>query len=470
MAANFLHGIETIEIDQGPRPITEVKTAVIGLVGIAPTGEAQKCILVRNDVDAAQFGKRLPGFNIPDSLEHIFAQGAGTVIVVNVFNVATHTTQVTDEQQTVTNGTLKLSAAPIGTVTLKTVAGDPSPYVAGTDYTLDEFGNFTVVPGKIPNATVIKFSFKKLNPSAVTSAHIVGAVDGSGNRTGIQALDLAFNQFGFKPKILIAPGYSSATTVAQGLLEAADRLRAITYLDATYGLTVNEVVATRGSSSNFFTSNKRAVLVYPYLKAYDEATNTDTVDFPYSAFIAGVTAATDNEFGYWYSPSNKEISSITGVERPISAGVNDANSDANTLNAAGIVSVFNSFGTGYRTWGNRNASWPTNTRPDNFISIVRIADVVHESLEQAGLQFSDRPINQALIDDLRESGNAFIRVLVGRGALLEGSQVTYDVADNTPEQLAAGNITFRIVFMGSTPAERITFKSILDISLFKNIK
>jgi phage tail sheath protein FI len=183
-----------------------------------------------------------------------------------------------------------------------------------------------------------------------------------------------------------------------------------------------------------------------------------------------VTAAVDNEFGYWYSPSNKEITGITGVERPISAGVNDANSDANTLNAAGITTVFNSFGTGYRTWGNRNASFPTNTRPDNFISIVRIADVVHESLEKAALQFTDLPINQALADDIRETGNSFIRVLVGRGALIDGSKVVYDPADNTPEQLAAGNITFRIVFMGPTPAERITFKSILDISLLKTIK
>lgn len=468
--ANFLHGVETIEIDQGSRPITEVKTAVIGLVGIAPMGTAQQCILVRSDVDAAQFGKQLPGFNIPQALNHIFAQGAGTVVVVNVFDATTHTTQVTDESQTVTNGALKLAAAPIGTVTLKTAAGDASPYVLGTDYTLDAYGNFTVVPGKIPNATVIKFSYKKLNAAAVTSANIIGTVDESGNRTGIKALDLAFNLFGFKPKILIAPGYSSATTVAQELTAASSRMRAITYLDASYGLTVTEVLASRGSDSNFFTSDKRAVLVYPYLKAYDEATNTDTVDFPYSAFIAGVTAATDNEFGYWYSPSNKEITGITGVERPISAGVSDPNSDANTLNAAGIVTVFNSFGTGYRTWGNRNASWPTNTSPDNFISIVRIADVVHESLEQAALQFSDRPINHALIDDIRESGNAFIRVLISRGALLAGSKVTYDVADNTPEQLAAGNITFRIIFMGSTPAERITFESILDISLFSSLK
>lgn len=36
MAANFLHGVETIEVKNGGVPITVVKSAVVGLVGIAP--------------------------------------------------------------------------------------------------------------------------------------------------------------------------------------------------------------------------------------------------------------------------------------------------------------------------------------------------------------------------------------------------------------------------------------------------
>lgn len=39
MPANFLHGVETIEIEKGARPIRGVKTAVIGLVGTAPIWE-----------------------------------------------------------------------------------------------------------------------------------------------------------------------------------------------------------------------------------------------------------------------------------------------------------------------------------------------------------------------------------------------------------------------------------------------
>ena len=36
MPGEFLHGVEVVEIDNGPRPIRTVKSSVIGLVGTAP--------------------------------------------------------------------------------------------------------------------------------------------------------------------------------------------------------------------------------------------------------------------------------------------------------------------------------------------------------------------------------------------------------------------------------------------------
>jgi phage tail sheath protein FI len=474
MAQSFLHGVETIIIDEGSRAVQEVKTAVIGLCGIAPEGPKNKCVLVKNDVDAAVFGKQLPGFDIPQSLSQIFSQGAGLVIVVNVYDETLHTTQIIEELQTVASGKLKLSAAPLGTVTIKNQDGTASNYVKGTDYQINEFGLLTVIAGRIPDNTTLKFDFKKLNPAAVTNAHIIGTVDNAGNRTGIKAWDLAFNTFGFRPKILIAPGRSASKPIADELALSAERLRAVAPIDSTYGADVTVTIANRGNPATAFgSSNKRLIPLYPYLKGYDISkddgnTDTDTnTDFPYSSFFAGVMALTDKNFGYWFSPSNKELNNVTGVERPISANLNDENTDANLLNAAGITTVFNTFGTGYRTWGNRNASFPTNTQVDNFIALLRTFDVVHESLEQAALQFIDRPITQALVDDIRQRGNNFCKVLIGRGALTEGSRVVYNKGDNSAEQLAAGQITFRIIKMGNTPAERITYKSTIDITLLK---
>lgn len=471
----FLHGIETQTIVQGPRSINVVKSAVIGLVGISPAGDKNTPILVTGDASAAQFGKPVPGFSIPQALDAIFKQGAGTVVVVNVFDPVDHTSSVTAEPQTITNGKLKLAFAPIGAVTVLKADGTASSLVKDTDYTIDEYGNFTVISSNVASSdtTVLKFTYKKLNAAAITSSVIIGGIDGtSGARTGIACWALSKNLFGFNPKILIAPGYSHISAVTTELISQASqtKLRAIALIDAPAGTTPAGAIAGRGvgGSINFNTASNRAELLYPMLKRYDAATDSE-VNTPYSAFKAGVYAATDNALGFWCSSSNKEIQGITGTERNISAGINDIGSEANQLNEAGISTVFNTFGTGIRTFGNRNASFPTNSGADNFISVVRTADVIAESVENAMLQFLDLPINQALIDTIRESCNSFIRVLIGRGALIPGSRVEFPKELNTPTEIGNGHLTYDIIMMPPPPFERGTFRNFIDVSLLKSL-
>lgn len=470
MAANYLHGVETIEIDQGARPVTVVKSSVIALVGLAPIGPTNEPILVLSPNDAVQFGQQLPGFTIPQALDAIFKQGPATVIVVNTFDSITNTEQVTLESQTITNGKLKLSAAPIGTVGIFLTDGTtPFTGVAGVDYTIDAFGNFTALSAVAAENLLLKFSFKILDTGTITSAQIIGT-NTAGVRTGSKCLELVFNTFGFTPKILIAPVYIELVSVATEFIALAEKYRAIALIDAPVTTTVSQAIAGRGPAStiNFKTDSYRAYLLCPHLKVYD-ADSDSNVNAPYSQFMAGVIANTDLNEGYWVSPSNHAIQGIVGTEYIVTASVNDASTEANLLNEKGITTTFTGYGTGTRTWGNRSAAFPTNTDPKNFIPIRRISDIVHESLEQAMLPFIDRPINQATIDAIRDTANGFFRTLIGRGAVLSGSKCVYNPADNPAEELAAGHVTFDLVFMGPTPAERITFKSYLDINLLTQI-
>ena len=82
MAANFLHGVETIEIDSGPRAVTLVKTAVIGIIGTAAAGAVNTPILVTSERDFAQFGEDIPNSTIRKALNRIYKQ-KGTVAIVN---------------------------------------------------------------------------------------------------------------------------------------------------------------------------------------------------------------------------------------------------------------------------------------------------------------------------------------------------------------------------------------------------
>lgn len=474
MAANYLHGVETIELPIGSVPIRVVKSAVIGLVGIAPNGPKQTLTLVQTTSDAAQFGKNLPGFNIPHALEAIHKQGAGTVLVVNVFDAEEHTAAVS-ETKTVEGGKFKLTYPHIVDVDADmdleiNDGGTPTPvvYVKGDDYTVDDFGNVLIVPGgDISNGDAVTCVYKRLDTSAVANADIIGA-ETSGVRTGFKVFDLAYQTFGFTPRIFIAPGYSAIKAIATEMESVADNFNAHAIIDSTLNALPSAAISDRGDITKAFgTSSKRVIPTYPRLKAYDEYTDDDAI-VPYSPYLAGVIAATDNTDGYWFSPSNRQIKGITGVERTITSAISNAQTEANLLNENGIVTVFNSFGTGLRVWGNRSAAFPSSTAPSNFIAVQRVADILHESVELAQLQFIDKPINGALIDAIRDTVNEFIRTLIGRGAIVDG-ECTYDPAKNPASELAAGHLTFDITFMPPTPAERVTFESFIDINLLATL-
>ena len=475
MAANYLHGVETIEINRGSRPVQVVKSAVIALTGIAPEGPVNEPTLVLSPTDAAQFGEKLPGFTIPQALDAIFKQGPATVIVVNTFSLSDNTADVELETHTIVDGKLKLNYAWVGDApTIFESDGiTPADLEQDVDYTLDEYGNFRAISAAAADGTVLKFTYVRLEIGNVTDAQIIGEIEAGSPpaRTGMKCLELVYTMFGFTPKIILCNGFSDHAPVATEMIAAANAYRGIALLDAPEGVTPSEAITGRGPAGTvggFNTSSDRAYLLYPWVKVYDVATDSN-INTTMSQFVAGVISKVDLNEGYWFSPSNHEITGLVGLERLITAGINNPSSEANLLNEKGIATIFNSFGTGLRLWGNRSAAWPTTTEPKNFICVRRVADILHESVEYNMMQFIDKPIVPATIDAIRETVNAFIRTLVQRGALVDGRCI-YNPEKNPPEEIALGHLTFDIEFMPPTPAERITFESFIDINLLQALQ
>lgn len=478
MPANYLHGVETVILKKGPVPIRGVKTAVIAIVGTAPmidVAEASRTLnqvqLVLNDRDAAQyFGEDREGFTIPQALSAIFAQGDGPIcIVVNVLDPDADVTAVVAEAQAVgADGKVTLAHPQVSSVIVKNDAGAIS-YVLDTDYTLDAgSGVITRLPGgAIAVDQALKISYSYVDPTKATAADIIGATDASGNRSGLLALRDCYAKLGFFPKIIVAPGFSSQVSVREQMDVVANSIRAVAPVDLPAGTTVQDAIESRGVGGSCNTSSSRIVPCYPFVKRYNSDLDQEEL-VPFSQFYAGVLAAKDMSNGYWWSPSNTEIKGITGVERQLTAMINDPSSEVNTLNEAGITTIFNSFGTGFRVWGNRSAAYPAKTDPTNFVCVQRTSDVLHESVEYSMLQFLDFPIDNALIDSVTESVNGFIRTLIGRGALIDG-KCWYDPADNPATEIAAGHLVFSLDFMPPTPAERITFKSAINIDYLKSL-
>jgi phage tail sheath protein FI len=469
----FLHGVEIITVTSGNRSVQVVPSSIIVLTGIAPTGPAQTPTIVLSTKDAAQFGSRVPGFNIPEALDSILKQGAGVVVVINTFDEPTNTTAVTAEAVTVASNKFKTAFAPVGAArpTVTNTAG-VTTYIEGTDYSLDAWGNGVVLnTTSIPDGS-IKITYKKLDSASVNAAQINGTIT-SGVRTGMKLIDLIPTLFGFKPKIIIAPGYSQVPAVSTEMRTYAIKYRAIDLLDAPAGTKVATALTSRGTTGTigWNISSSRDALLFPLWKKGSpdpRAANTDTINEWFSALMAGIIANNDNVNGFWFSPSNKPIAGVVGPEQVITCSLTDSTAENQQLNAAGIVTYFNSFGTSLNTWGNRSSMFPTDTQAVNFICVQRTKDILEDSIEIAMLPFVDQPINKGGIDSVRGTVNAFINTLIQRGALIDGS-CTFDPSLNSDVELAAGHVVFTLEFMSPTPMERITFNSFVDISLLSQL-
>jgi uncharacterized protein len=381
---------------------------------------------------------------------------------------------------------LNLGHMGVWNVVVKNGAGSTT-YINGTDYTLDAINGIVTqkAGGAITSGEALTVSFSYADPSKVLDSDVVGSVTGT-MYTGIQALRTTYGTMGFFAKILIAPGYSQDAAAASALLSTALTIRAIALIDSPPSISPATAIANRGVAGNVFdTSSDRAVLCYPQEKFFDlglipagvtlnsagtpvqNAANVTAVG-PYSPWVAGTIAAKDLQKGYWWSPSNTQVIGPLGPDVTLYASVLDAASDVNNLNAQGILTVFNAFGTGLRVWGNRSAAYPTSTTPNNFISVRRTMDVIEESVELSMLQFIDQPISNALISAILASVNAFIRGLIGRGALVAGS-ASYNPTENPPSQVAAGQLVFDIDVMPPPPAERLTFNVFIDTTLLSGL-
>lgn len=475
MAANYLHGVETIQVESGTRQVKLVKTAVIGIIGTALKGAVNTPILVSGERDFAQFGLNADNTTIVDSLNAIYEQKGTVCIVINVLNPALHNTVTGEIVNIDLAGNFKLSHPSVLEVfSVKnlngTVTYSPADYVLNTT----TGAGSRVASGNLPNPVInglsqIEIQYRYVDATLITAAEILGGLSEIQTRYGLEAFKDSYQKFGFYPKILISPVFSSLNSVSAALIAMANDIRAKCFIDAPIGITPEQAITGRGAlgTINFNTSSRRAGLCYPHVKRYNAATDTETLS-PSSAYVAGVQSRKDQENGYWWSLSNTEVLGITGLERSIYAMINDPNSEANLLNEAGIITFFNSFGTGIRTWGNRSAAYPTDTSAKSFMCVQTVSDVIAESIEYFSLQMIDRPLNNAVIDDILASVNGFLRTLVAAGALIDG-KAWFDKNKNDIAELSAGHLVISYDFMPPTPLERVTYEANLNINYLRQL-
>jgi phage tail sheath protein FI len=447
------------------------------------------------------FGPMIQGYTIPYALNQVIAQGAGQVITVNVFDQTRHFSTLTAVTYAFpASGSQAINVGHMGLSTIKaTNSGGSMVYVEGADFTVDRANGIVVAKGGglLTAGQSVKITCNYADPSKLIDSDLVGNV-ASNVYSGMQCWKLSYNLMGFFPKLLIAPSFgtyaatgqtvgSQDATVAAGMATVAFAMRAMYFVDCPAGSSPATLLSNRGASGNSFnTSDKRAILCGPQQLFLDsgvvptgigiDPTSGNAIQTianlthagPYSAWVAGATSAKDLAQGYWWSPSNTQIFGVLGSDVSIYSSFIDSASDTNLLNSQGILTSFQAFGTGIRVWGNRSAGFPSYTTPDVFIPIRRTMDVIEQSVMLSMMQFLDQPISNALISSILASVNSFIRILIGRGALVDG-KASYNPAENPPAQIAAGQLVFDIDCMPPPPAERLTFNVFIDTSLLSQL-
>lgn len=401
MSLTFLHGVEVIQIDDGPRPIRTVRSSVIGLIGTAPDADAETfplntpVLIAGKRTEAAGLDTTGDGEGtLPDAIDAIFDQAGAVVIVVRV-----------EEGET----------------------------------------------------------------EAATLVNVLGGVDSeTGAYEGVHAFLAAESVLGFAPRILCAPGFTGykpedteapgtylANPVVAELLGIADSMRAVIIADGP-DTTDAEAIAWAGDFGS-----RRVYVVDPGVKVFGG--DGEIASQPASARVAGIIAKSDAERGFWWSPSNREMYGIIGTTRSVDFALGDANARANLLNEQNVTTIIRQ--DGYRLWGNRTLSSDPKWA---FLSVVRTADMINESLLRAHLWAVDRNITKTYIEDVVEGVNAYLSHLKAVGAIL-GGRCWADPELNTPTELAAGKVYFDFDFTPPAPAERVVFRSRMVNDYFEEV-
>ena len=457
----FHHGSETERVNGGSVPVLVVDSAIIGIVGTAPIGPVNELTVCLTKKDFAKFGTILnQGHTLPDAFDILARYAAGKVYVVNVLDPAKHRTEVTNETLTQDKNTLIANTAYKGLISVTDVK------IGGRTLSESEYGvdlqNGVITLKALAGEQDLTASYIYADPTKVTEDDIKGGVDSlTGKRQGFELLRDGFNLYGADAKILICPEFDKTASCAAALATLADQLHAKAYIQLPKGTSLSKAIQGRGpmGTINASASNENVRHFFPY--ALGSSNTLESL----ATHAAGLRMLIDVEKGYWFSTSNKELKGVIGMEVPLTARVDDKQSETNLLNAVGITTIFNSFGTGFRLWGNRSSNFPTVTHISNFEVASRTGDIIDESIRQAELQFIDLPIDDALLDSFLETIDTFLRTQKS----LIGYSVNLDYEYDLVDAFSRGQVPIVYDYTPKIPGERISNKSVMTRKYLANL-
>jgi phage tail sheath protein FI len=470
MSDTFLHGVQVLEVDDGIRPIRTVRSSVIGLVGTGNNDETAASVTIGNGNAALKFTAKAEQGASGNAIQ-IAAVNPGTnnaSLSVSVSGKVITISLATDGSAAATSTASQVlaavnasaAAALLVTASLAPSSTGASVYAAhaatslagGIDATFPLDTPVLVTAPRNIDATLGADTYLGKALEAIYkqagAVCVVVRVDDPGadshdatSATGIYALKRAQADLGYVPRIIVAE-YAHDTGVVGHIKSVAESCRAV----AIVGLD-SESIATSTEATGWVTDNgnERTFAIWPFINGGEDP----------APYVAGVLAKSDNERGFWWSPSNVEVFGLTSIDKPVDFQLGDSTCLANILNE-GKVTTFIRQG-GFRVWGNLTGSIDPKWQ---FLSVRRTADIINDSILYNHLWAVDRSITRTYLEDVSDGVNAYLATLTNLGAII-GGKCWPDPALNSPDQIALGKVYFNFEFTPPYPAQTVTFRSIL---------
>ena len=301
---------------------------------------------------------------------------------------------------------------------------------------------------------------------AATIANIVG----NGTTTGLSAFLRAGPDLGVTPRLISAPGFTHQQEedddnhgefLANAVCAALPSI--LSKLLAHAVVLVNPATEAGAISARETLASERLIPISARVKV-TSGTSTVTVDA--APAVIGIAVRRDFEKGglpFW-SWANQAVQGIVGLERNVGFSLTDGATEGQTLLAANIgiivrgeMGVDNALtSSGFVFIGTDNAGTDDLWR---FYNVTRGRDFIHLKVMSAVKQYLGKfNVTRQTIEAVLNTVKIALDDLQAEGAIL-GHRVSFREADNSPEDLRAGQITVLFEAEEAPVLRRITLKS-----------
>lgn len=487
----FKHGVYTSEVATSIISPVEIDAGLPVIFGTAPIHLVQdgempvnKPVLCSNYQDAVtQFGYS-DDWESYTLCEFIYSQcslfGYAPFVLINVLDSKKHKQSVAETEIKLTDNKAGIAEPVIlsSLVVKKTAAAQPmkinQDYTAAFDsdgiLQIAIIGQEATVAGQViageatvaadgEELTSVFISYDKLDPTAVTTADIIGGIDTTtGKSTGLELIEEVFPRTRKIPGIIGAPKWSCDTEVAAVMGAKTTAINEIFDCVCVVDIPTDTVtkyndVPEYKNKNNL--TNKNMYLCWPMVKLGEKKYHLSTQ----AIGVINQTDASYDDIPY-ASPSNESLQCDTACLKDDSE-ISLSLTQANYLNGNGINTAFNF--TGWKLWGNYTAAYPDNTDvKDVFLVQRRMMAYVGNTLVRTFWQKVDKPMNKALIKTILDSVNIWLNSLTGSALL--GARAEFLSSENATTDLMNGTITFHVYMTAANPAQDIEFKKEYDPS------